>query len=116
MAGTWTALTNQPTFAASTAQLLTDETVLVVECSEHPKAEKYVIAADLWVSAGSLPVELVQASSIEIGPGMALPDGRAFFAGATGHTALYTPPPIANQPGSWQTGPDFPDGTGAKDA
>jgi hypothetical protein len=47
---------------------------------------------------------------------MALPDGRAFFAGATGHTALYTPPPIANQAGAWATGPDFPDGLEAKDA
>lgn len=96
--------------------LLTDETVLAIECSAHPKAEKYVIAADEWVSAGTLPVELVQASSIEIGPGMALPDGRAFFAGATGHTALYTPPPIANQEGTWEAGPDFPGGLEAKDA
>ncbi len=35
-------------------------------------------------------------------------DGRVFAIGATGHTALYTPPTIANQPGAWQAGPDFP--------
>jgi hypothetical protein len=114
---TWTAAgSKDDTSSEETWVLLPDETVLAVECSAHPKAEKYVIAADKWVSAGTVPVELVQASSIEIGPGMALPDGRAFFAGATGHTALYTPPPIANQPGSWTAGPDFPDGLEAKDA
>ena len=119
---TWSAGPNKDDSSSEeTWVLLGDETVLAVECSAHPKAEKYVAAANQWVSAGTLPVELVQASSIEIGPGMALPDGRAFFAGATGHTALYTPPPIANQPGSWAAGPDFPVGPGvdlleAKDA
>jgi hypothetical protein len=114
---TWTdAASKDDSSSEETWVLLPDETVLAVECSAHPKAEKYVIAADEWVSAGTLPIELVQASSIEIGPGMALPDGRAFFAGATGHTALYTPPPIANEAGTWTTGPDFPGGLEAKDA
>ena len=114
---TWTsAASKDDSSSEETWVLLPDETVLAVECSGHPKAEKYVIAADEWVSAGTVPIELVQSSSIEIGPGMALPDGRAFFAGATGHTALYTPPPIANQPGTWTVGPDFPSGLEAKDA
>lgn len=88
--------------------LLPDETVLTAECSRHPKTEKYVAAANQWVSAGSTPVDLVQASSIEIGPALLLPDGRVFAAGASGHTAIYTPPNIANQPGTWTAGPDFP--------
>lgn len=113
----WTAAASKDDSSSEeTWVLLPDETVIAVECSGHPKAEKYVIAADRWVSAGTLPVELVQASSIEIGPGMALPDGRAFFAGATGHTALYTPSPVANQAGAWSTGPNFPGGMEAKDA
>src|SRR5207244_3825014 len=46
---------------------------------------------------------------------------RAFYVGATGNTALYTPPTIANQPGSWAAGPTFPTDAGgmqlgAKDA
>ena len=50
-----------------------------------------------------------------------LPDGRVFCIGATNHTALYTPPAISNQPGTWAAGPDFPvlitgRVTGAKDA
>jgi hypothetical protein len=114
---TWSAAASKDDSSSEeTWVLLTDETVLAVECGAHPKAEKYVIAADEWVSAGTVPVELVQASSIEIGPGRALPDGRAFFAGATGHTGLYTPPPIANQEGTWEAGPDFPGGFQAKDA
>jgi hypothetical protein len=35
-------------------------------------------------------------------------DGRLFVIGATGFTALYTPPPIANQVGTWAQGPTIP--------
>jgi hypothetical protein len=68
-----------------------------------------------------LPADLVEAASSEIGPGVLLPDGRAFFVGATGRTALYTPPTIASQAGTWSLGPTFPKDTkgvqlGAKDA
>jgi hypothetical protein len=94
--------------------LLPDETVMSVECSNHPRSEKYLIAADRWVSAGDLPVELVQASSIEIGPAIVLPDGRLFAIGATGNTALYTPPPVASDPGSWEAGPTFPNDANGK--
>ncbi len=101
--------------------LLPDETVLSVECSHHPQAEKYVIATNQWVSAGSTPTDLVEAGSIEIGPAILLSDGRVFAIGATGNTALYTRPPIANQLGSWAAGPNFPsqkpgETLGAKDA
>lgn len=94
--------------------LLADGSVLTVQCSNIPHAEKYVPAANAWVSASSTPQSLVQASSSEIGPALLLPDGRVFAIGATGHTALYTSPPIASQPGAWTSGPDFPpDGNGA---
>ena len=98
--------------------LLPDQTVLVAECQSHPAAEKYVAAAGKWVSAGSVPVghDLVQSSSgssDEIGPAILMTDGRVFAIGASGHTALYTMPAIANQAGSWGAGPDFPaDGGG----
>jgi hypothetical protein len=119
---TWSAGPNKDDASSEeTWTLLPDETVLTAECSAHPKTEKYVAAANQWVSAGSTPVDLVQASSIEIGPAVLMPDGRVFATGASGHTALYSPPNIANQPGSWAAGPDFPlDGNGrlmeAKDA
>jgi hypothetical protein len=101
--------------------LLPDGTVLAVECTNHPRAEKFVPSANAWVSAGSLVVDLVQASSSEIGPAVLMPDGRVFAVGATGHTGLYLPPPNPALPGSWIAGPDFPrDASGtqliAKDA
>jgi hypothetical protein len=100
--------------------LLADETVLTAQCVNHPNSEKYVMAANSWVSAGTIPVDLVEASSIEIGPACLLPDGRAFYVGATGKTAIYTPPPVANAAGSWTAGPDIPkvagQTIGAKDA
>lgn len=101
--------------------LLKDGTVLVVECDDHPKAEKYDPGSNTWVSAGTLPVDLVQPGNDEIGPAVLLPDGRAFCTGATGATALYTPGATPTDPGTWSAGPNFPDdGTGnslqAKDA
>ena len=101
--------------------ILPDQTVLAIECDRQPRVEKYVPAANTWVSAGSTPVTLVDTASDEVGAAILLPDGRVFCIGATNHTALYTPPPLAHQPGSWAAGPDFPvvtpgRVTGAKDA
>ena len=120
---TWTASANKGDRSAEeTWTLLPDQTVLTAQCDNHPNSEKYVIPANSWVNAGvTADVDLVESSSIEIGPALLLPDGRVFAVGATGRTALYTPPPIANQMGTWERGPDFQhDGggqtLGAKDA
>jgi hypothetical protein len=100
--------------------LLPDGTVLTPECTNHPKAEKYVPALNSWVSAGQTPVDLVEASSIEIGPALLLLDGRTFHVGATGKTSLYTKPSAPADPGTWEVGPSFPSDAnqtlGAKDA
>jgi Kelch motif len=102
-AGNMAARSNEETWT-----LLPDGTVVTVSCANHPNAEKYLPWLDQWVSAGATPVELVQASSIEIGPALLIPDGRVFCVGATGHTALYTPSANPADPGSWSAGPDFP--------
>ncbi len=122
-ADTWTAGPNKDdtTGEEETWVLLPDQTVLALECDRQPRAEKYIMAANQWVTAGNTPVTLVDAASDEIGAALALPDGRVFCIGATANTALYTPPPIANQQGSWAAGPSFPEVvkgsvTGAKDA
>jgi uncharacterized repeat protein (TIGR01451 family) len=47
----------------------------------------------------------------ELGPAFLLPDGRAFYLGASGHTAFYT-----LSTNSWTAGPDIPGGRGADDA
>jgi hypothetical protein len=118
---TWTAGPNKDERSAEESwALLADDTVLVVECTNHPKAEKYVAALNRWVSAGTVPVELVEASSSEIGPSLRLPDGQALFIGATGKTALYQPPVQPADPEAWTVGPSFPavnnQTLGAKDA
>jgi Kelch motif len=118
VAGTWSNGPNKHDVSSEeTWTLLPDQTVLNAECSNHPAAEKYVPAANQWANASSVPSgsDLVQsssASSHEIGPALLMPDGRVFAIGASGHTALYTMPNIASQPGSWVAGPNFPADSG----
>ena len=85
--------------------LLPDDTVITVRCNSSQRADKYDAAGNTWVSGGTLPVNLIEIASSEIGAGVLLYDGRAFFAGATGHTGLYTRPAIATDPGTWAAGP-----------
>jgi hypothetical protein len=123
VANTWTAgpTKDDTRGTEETWVLMADQSVLAIECDRRPRTEKYVIAANQWVSSGSTPVTLVDAGSDEVGAALALPDGRVFCIGATNNTALYTMPPIASQPGTWAAGPSFPAVvagriTGAKDA
>ena len=88
--------------------LLRDGTVLTVDCDDTKKAKKYIPSTDKWVSAGHTPELLVETASSEIGPAVLLPDGRCFYCGATGKTALYTPPEHQVDAGTWVAGPDFP--------
>src|SRR6185312_12619376 len=85
VANTWTAgpTKDDSRCTEETWVLLPDQTVLALECDRQPRAEKYVMAASQWVSAGSTPVTLVDVGSDEIGSALALPDGRAFCIGAT---------------------------------
>jgi hypothetical protein len=94
--------------------LLPDDTVLAVDCSAIPKAEKYVPSTNTWVSAGNTPSTLPQACAgivPEIGPTVVLPNGHAFVIGATGTTATYIPPANPQNPGTWQAGPTIVDGS-----
>ncbi len=123
VANTWTAAGNKDDTRGTeeTWVVLPDQAVLAIECDRQPRAEKYIPVANQWVSAGSTSVTLVDTLSDEVGAAILLPDGRVFCIGATNHTALYTPPIVANQPGTWAAGPDFPvltanRVTGAKDA
>jgi len=120
---TWTAAANKNNASSSeeTWTLLPDQTILTVNCPGHPGTQKYVIGANQWVNCPNTPFDLVESASIEIGPAVLLPDGRLFAVGATNHSALYTMPPNANQPGTWANGPTFPlpagvSVLGAKDA
>ncbi len=121
VAGAWSAGPDKGDSASEeTWTLLPDGTVLTVQCSNVPFAEKYLPSSNKWVKAGKLVSNIVENASLEIGPAVALPDGRAFCVGATNHTAIYTPPANPSQQGTWAAGPDFPNITGqtigAKDA
>jgi len=108
VANTWTAAADKISSVGEESwSLLPDGTIHAVDCSNPPNAEKYIIAANTWVAAGATPQVLVDSIS-EIGASTLLPDGRLFVIGATGFTALYTPPPIANQAGTWVQGPTIP--------
>ena len=106
---TWTA---GPAKGSSSSEeswvLLPDDTVITVRCDSSQRADKYDPASNTWVNGGTLPVNIIEISSSEIGAGVLLPNGNAFFAGATNHTALYDPPAIATDTGTWTAGPDFP--------
>ncbi len=106
---TWTVGPTKGTRSAEESwTLLADGSVLTVRCNGTQTAEKYVPSLNAWVSAGTTPVNLIETSSSEIGAAITLNDGRAFFIGATGKTALYTPSSNPADPGSWTTGPDIP--------
>jgi len=105
---TWAAAANKLSSVGEESwSLIFDGSIHAVDCSNPPNAEKYVIAANAWVAAGATPQVLVDSIS-EIGASVLLPDGRLFVIGATGFTAIYTVPPIANQPGTWASGPTIP--------
>jgi hypothetical protein len=118
----WSAAANMlhGTTNEETWTLLQDQTIIVCDSAGAPQTEKYLIASNQWITCPNTPTDLVEAASIEIGPALALPDGRLFAVGATGQTALYTMPPISSQPGTWAQGPTFPvvagKQLGAKDA
>jgi hypothetical protein len=119
---TWTAAADKPTRSSEESWvLLPDNTIVTVRANGSQIADKYLIASDTWVSASTTPFLLVETSSSEIGAGVLMNDGRAFYIGATNRTALYVPPVIPGDPGTWQSGPTIPNNAslqmvGAKDA
>src|SRR5262249_49321910 len=102
-----------------------------------PNAEKYLPWSQTWISAGSTIVDLhvvIDTSCVpygphdrcyyppgEIGPAVLRPDGTVFATGSSfahlnpGHTAIYTPPAVPTDPGTWTPGPDFPHSDSAVD-
>jgi hypothetical protein len=80
--------------------------------SSMAQAQRYIPTTEKWVSAGQVPVPVSSINDgYEIGPAFLLPNGRVFFLGATGDTALYMP--STNQ---WTRGPMIPDNLSAADA
>ena len=88
--------------------LLTDGTVLTVECSDGGGSQLYVPGSDAWIDAGSTRSMLPQTGPGDMartGPAVLLPDERVFAVGASGNTALYTPPVDPSRTAAWSAGP-----------
>jgi hypothetical protein len=101
-------------FDESSWVMLPDNSVLFVDISAR-STERYIPAINKWKADANCPVLLYDIYLQETGPGLLLPDGRAFFLGANGKTALYTPSGDSTR-GSWTIGPVIPDNNGAPDA
>jgi len=97
--------------------LLPDGTVLTVDCTAEPNTEKWISTLPGWVTAGSTPQVLTsEALGEEMGAAVLRFDGTVMQFGANNHTAIYTPPAISTDPGSWAAGPDMPNGYGQADS
>jgi hypothetical protein len=92
---------------------LADGSVLTID-PYGTHSERYVPALNRWLNDANVPVSLYDTNG-ELGAGILLSDGRAFFLGGTGHTAFYTPSGNTNA-GNWAAGPDLPNGQGTPDA
>jgi Kelch motif len=89
---------------------LPDNSILTYDIFSNSTAQRFIPASNSWVKTGRVPVALTD-DHHEIGPAFLMPDGRAFFLGASGNTAFY-----ATSTNSWQTGPQIPQGYGCDDA
>jgi hypothetical protein len=115
VANTWTAGATKPASSSEESWvLLADNTVIAVRCNSSQHADKYIIATNTWVDGGTLPQNIIELSSSEIGPAVLLNNGKTLFVGANGRTALYTPPILPTDTGTWSQGPNFPAGPGGE--
>jgi len=76
-------------------QVLTVDT----ENSANPNNSE-ILTNGAWASAGTVPVDLVDHASAEIGPQVLRPDGTVVAIGATGFNAIYN-----TATGTWAAGP-----------
>jgi hypothetical protein len=84
--------------------LLPSGEVLTVDANAgNTNSELYHPATGSWSSAGSTIVKLVDPSSHELGPAVLRPDGTVFYAGATGHNAIFD-----SVTSTWSAAPNFP--------
>lgn len=92
---------------------LPDDSILTIDPGAA-STERYIPALNAWIADRSVPISLYDGVQ-EIGAAFLLPNGKAFFLGATGNTALYTPSGDTNL-GTWAIGPTIPGGRVAADA
>jgi hypothetical protein len=93
---------------------LPDRSILTID-PFGTNSERFIPSTNTWIPDSDVPVELYDPFGGELGAGFLLPNGKAFFIGSTGHTAIYTPSGTTN-PGAWAAGSDIPNSQGTPDA
>ncbi|HEV7454972.1 MAG TPA: immunoglobulin domain-containing protein, partial [Candidatus Saccharimonadales bacterium] len=93
---------------------LADDSILTID-PFGSQSERYIPSLNRWIDDATVPIALYDSFGFELGAAFLLPAGRAFFLGATGNTALYTPSGNTNM-GVWQAGPVIPNAQGTPDA
>jgi hypothetical protein len=93
---------------------LPDDSILTID-PFGTNSERYIPSLNRWINDANVPVSLYDPYGFELGAAFLLPDGRAFYLGATGNTAFYTPTGNTNR-GTWAAGPVMPNAQGTPDA
>lgn len=93
---------------------LADSSILMID-RHATTSERYRPTTNTWVADATVPVALYDDFGFECGGALLLPNGRAFFIGATGNTAIYTPG-AGGANGTWAAGAVMPLGSGTPDA
>lgn len=88
---------------------LPDESILTID-PYGTNSERYIPSLNEWIRDANVPVAIYDPTYDEMGAAFLLPNGKAFFLGGTGHTAIYTPSGTTNV-GAWTQGPDLPTDT-----
>ncbi|MBI3853142.1 MAG: hypothetical protein HY298_23065 [Verrucomicrobia bacterium] len=93
---------------------LPDDSILTIDRNANT-TERYIPALNQWIADAPVPPNSQVWSNVEIGAALLLPNGKAFFLGASGRTALYTPSGTTNA-GTWASGANIPNGLVTQDA
>lgn len=93
---------------------LPDNSILTID-PFGTNSERYIPTTNTWINDSTVPVSLYDPFGFELGGGLMLPNGKAFFLGSTGNNALYTPTGT-NSPGTWTAAAVTPSSKGTPDA
>jgi hypothetical protein len=93
---------------------LPDDSILTID-PFGTNSERYISSLNQWINDADVPIVMYDPFGFELGAAFLLPDGRAFYLGATGNTAIYTPSGGTNM-GVWQAGPVIPNSQATPDA
>lgn len=91
---------------------LPDNSILTID-PFGTNSERYIPSLNKWIPDANVPVP-IYGDNYEMGGAILMSNGKAFFLGGTGNTAIYTPSGNTNA-GVWQAGPVIPNSLVAAD-